>query len=85
MGDIAVGDTYPDMTFVFHLDPEIAAQRVGDDTDRIESRSDDFLEKVDAGFRAEAELASIQMELIDANRSVESIQKQIRELAESVF
>ncbi|MEE2641027.1 MAG: dTMP kinase [Planctomycetota bacterium] len=84
-GELAVDGTWPDLTFVFHLAPEIASGRVGDETDRIESRSDQFLEKVDAGFRQEAETADIPMELIDATLSIEEIQLQLRSMAESLM
>lgn len=81
VGRVAVGDTNPDLTFVFQLDPEVASQRVGDDTDRIESRSEDFLQKVDLGFKTETELSDLRIETIDASQSIDQIQKLIRELA----
>lgn len=81
VGEVAVDGTWPDLTFVFHLDPELAASRIGDQTDRIESRSVDFLQRVDRGFRIEAELSGQRMELIDATESVEQTQQRIRELA----
>ena len=78
VGEIAIGETIPDLTFVFLLDPELAAKRVGDQTDRIESRSDNFLFKVDQGFRAEVDLGYLPCETIDATQSIEEIQSGIR-------
>lgn len=85
IGKVAVGESVPDLTFVFHLDPQIAATRIGDQTDRIESRSKDFLSKVDAGFRMEAELSDSRMELIDGAQSIDEIQEQIVELAKTLI
>ena len=85
IGKVAVGETVPDLTFVFHLDPQIASTRIGDQTDRIESRSNDFLSKVDTGFRMEAELSDSRMELIDGSQSIDEIQKQIVELAKTLL
>lgn len=85
IGKVAVGETVPDLTFVFHLDPQVAATRIGEQTDRIESRSNDFLCKVDAGFRMEAELSDSRMELVDGSQSIDEIQKQIVELANTLI
>ena len=85
IGKVAVGDTFPDLTFVFHLDPQLAAKRVGDQTDRIESRSEDFLSKVDAGFRVEAELSESRMELVDGSQSIDEIKIQILEYAKELM
>ena len=85
IGKVAVGDTFPDLTFVFHLDPQLAAKRVGDQTDRIESRSEDFLSKVDAGFRVEAELSESRMELVDGSQSIDEIKIQILKYAKELM
>lgn len=85
IGKVAVGDTFPDLTFVFHLDPQLAATRVGDQTDRIESRSEDFLSKVDAGFRVEAELSESRMELVDGSQSIDEIKIQILKYAKELM
>ncbi|MEC9094372.1 MAG: dTMP kinase [Planctomycetota bacterium] len=85
VGDIAVNGTYPDLTFVFGLDPVVAAKRVGQDTDRFESRSQDFLSKVNAGFVNEAARDGVCAELVDAERPIEVIQKQIQQAAERLL
>lgn len=78
VGEIAVRDTVPDLTFVFLLEPEIAVQRVGDQTDRIESRSDNFLQLVDAGFRAELDRGDQKKIAIDAALPIDRIQLDIQ-------
>ncbi len=85
IGKVAVGDTFPDLTFVFHLDPQLAATRIGDQTDRIESRSEDFLSKVDAGFRMEAELSETRMELVDGSQTIDEIKNQILKHAKGLM
>ncbi len=85
VGKIATGNTHPDMTFVFHLDPAVAATRVGDATDRIESRDEEFLQKVDAGFRQEVQQGGAAMKSIDGADSIDSIQRQIQSTTEALF
>lgn len=85
LGEIAVRGSFPDLTFVFQLDPAIAAERVGDQTDRIESRSDDFLNKVAEGFASEVALASHPVLSIDGTESIEAIQQKIQSHVEALL
>lgn len=85
VGNIATNELCPDLTFCFHLDPEIAATRVGDDTDRIESRSDDFLTRVNDGFIAEASKTPEGLLLIDGAESIDSIHQKIILAASSII
>ena len=85
IGELAVGGTCPDMTFVFQLDPEIAAQRVGDQTDRIESRSDNFLQQVADGFQKEIEISNEPVTAIDATKPIADIELEIRAVVEPML
>lgn len=79
---IATGGLMPDATFVFDLPVEVAMQRLGAARDRMESRGDAYFEKVRHGFVTEANRWPDRVDLIDANRSVEVIQADIRQRAE---
>lgn len=73
---IAVGGCRPALTFVFDIDPAVAAERAqarGDAADRMEAKGLAFQERVAAGFRAIAEEEPARVRLIDAARSVEDV------------
>lgn len=78
---IATDGVMPDATFVFDLDVGIAMERVGKTRDRMESRGIEYFERVRAGFLAEAERWPDRVDVIDASRSPEAIQAEIRHLA----
>ena len=78
---IATDGVMPDATFILDVPVEVALQRLGTSLDRMESRGADYLERVRKGFIAEAERWPDQVEVIDATRSPEEIQSDIRQVA----
>ncbi len=78
---IATDGVMPEATFLLDLPVEVAMQRLGDSLDRVESRGAKYLERVRQGFLSEAKRWPEGVELIDATRSPEEMQKQIRGLA----
>ncbi|MFM7844910.1 MAG: dTMP kinase [Planctomycetota bacterium] len=78
VGDIAVGDVRPDLVLVLDVLPEIAAQRMARTRDRMEQQGDDFFRRVRAGFLAEAERDPQHLRVIDAGRSVDEVQAELR-------
>lgn len=79
---IATEGVLPDVTFVLDLNVKTAMERVGKTRDRMESRGAEYFELVRAGFLAEAQRWPDRVEVIDAARSPEEIQSEIRQLAE---
>ena len=77
----AVGDCLPDITFLFDLDPEVAAARlaarIGEKPDRMESQPRAFYQAVRQGYLDLAKSESSRIQLIDAAQSVEAIAAQI--------
>jgi dTMP kinase len=77
----AVGDCLPTITFLFDLDPEVAAARlaarVGEKYDRMESQPRAFYQAVRVGYLALAEKENQRFVIIDAAQSVEDIASQI--------
>ena len=73
----AVGDCLPAITFLFDLDPDVAASRlaarIGEKPDRMESQPKAFYEAVREGYLALAKSESSRIVIIDASQSVEVI------------
>jgi dTMP kinase len=69
----------PDRTFLVLLDPEEAFRRATGDHDRIEREGAEFMEKVDAGYRALAAAAPDRIVAVDGARSADTIAEEIRE------
>jgi dTMP kinase len=69
----------PDRTFLVLLDPDEAFRRATGDHDRIEREGAEFMEKVDAGYRALAAAEPDRIVAVDGARSADTIAEEIRE------
>jgi dTMP kinase len=67
----------PDVTFFLRLDPEIAAQRQGEDDDRFELEGIEFQRTVAAAYDDLAARNPDRIVVIDADRSVGAIEDEI--------
>ena len=76
---VATGGLTPDLTFVFDLPLEEVFRRLGDSRDRMESRSEQYFEKVVRGYR-QLSGDDPNCHLLDATQTIEEIQSQIRKL-----
>jgi dTMP kinase len=77
----------PDLTLLFDLPIDIAAQRragAARQLDRFEQEKADFHERVRAAYLARAAAMPARVKVIDARQGVEHIQKQLEELFSSV-
>ena len=81
VGKVAIQGIKPDVTFVLDIDPQAVAERF-QSLDRMEARGLDFQQRVRDGFLREAALQPAKFPVIDAAASIESIQEQIRRIAE---
>jgi dTMP kinase len=68
----------PDLTLVLDLPLEVALSRRKANADRLESRGDDYFERVRAGFLAEARRRPERFHVIDASAPSEIVQERIR-------
>ncbi len=77
-------DLVPDLTFIIDTELHTASGRVGRaaDPDRLESESQAFKQRVQQGYRAIAENEPERCKLIDGNRPVEAIHREIRSFLE---
>lgn len=81
IGRTATGGLVPDITFVLDLPAEVAFQRLGGQTDRIESRGVEFQERVRMGFLVEAGLDPAHVKIIDAQGSADEVAARVRAAA----
>ncbi len=77
VGKIATGGLAPDVTFVLDLDPHLAFQRIQRGHDRLEKRGLDYFERVRVGFQEQLSSCGGRGYLINANRSVDTIHREI--------
>ncbi|MEC5386521.1 dTMP kinase [Uliginosibacterium sp. H3] len=66
----------PDLTFLFDVDPAVAAQRIAQgrsDTDRFEREQRDFFERVRAAYLRRAEESGGRIAVIDAARALDVV------------
>lgn len=83
INDFAIGDSYPDLTLFFHIDPKKTLERkFGDgDTDRLENLGSEFHEKVYNGYIDLLEKYPKNIKIIDANKSIpEVLAQSLREI-----
>lgn len=84
---VAAGDCIPDVTFVLDVDLKTARARMQGPRrpDRMEMQSDDFYERVCAGYRELAKREPKRVVLIDGTRSPDAIEKEIWKILSDRF
>lgn len=78
MGRISTGGLEPDLTLVLDLPVEVSFSRRKRTADRVESRGSEYHERVRQGFLLEAQRRPERIVVIDAGRSIEEVQENIR-------
>lgn len=84
VGQVAVDGLRPARIFLLDMDVTAAVRRMNREPDRIESQGQDYMQKVRQGFLAEAARRT-EIAVIDADRDIESVQADIRRVAEGVL
>jgi dTMP kinase len=85
VGAAAVAGVTPNCTFLLDMDPVAALARVGRQLDRVESRGAEYRQRLRAGFLAEAAMMGPSVHVIDAARSVDAVQEELRQIAAQVM
>lgn len=85
VGRVATEGLMPDCVFLLDMSPEVARQRMGDELDRVESRGDQYREKLRQGFLDEAAQWGDTVHRIDADQDIEDVQSQIRKIAATIL
>jgi dTMP kinase len=84
--DLAVGNTRPDLTLLFHVTPEVSEGRrlarqpnlpLDIKRDRFEESDRAFFERVALGYQAIAESEPNRVRVIDANGTVEDVRSAV--------
>jgi len=73
-------DLQPDLTYLFDVDPMIAAQRIAKgraDTDRFEREQTDFFERVREAYLQRAWGSAGRIQVLDASQDMESITRNV--------
>ena len=85
VGQVATAGIMPDCTFLLDMPPDLAWQRMDRQLDRIESRGLEYRQRVRDGFLAEAQQANLAIHVVDAARPIDTIQQELREIAQGVL
>ena len=81
VGTVAVDGVHPDAVFLLDMSPSAADARLRRSLDRMERQGAAYRERLRKGFLAEAADAGNCIHVIDADRPIESVQAEIREIA----
>jgi dTMP kinase len=81
VGQVATDGIYPDCVFLLDMPTEAADRRLSREKDRMESQGDEYRRRLREGFLAEAARPGSRIHLIDASRSIESVQDEICAIA----
>ena len=82
---VAVNGITPDLTFLFDVDTEIAANRVGNEKDRMEAAGKEFHKKVRAGYLKLAHKYPNRIKVINSNVSINEVFEQVKNTLEKVI
>jgi dTMP kinase len=84
-GEICTAGIEPDCVFVFDIAPQDARRRFTRELDRMELQGEEFQQRLRDGFLREAANSSGKAHVIDAARSIDVIQQEIRAVARRVL
>jgi dTMP kinase len=85
VGAVAIDGARPDAVFLLDMPAAAADGRIRRTLDRMERQGDDYRERLRAGFLAEAAHAENRVHVIDADRTVASVQAEICQIAERLL
>ena len=80
---LVVGSCVPDLTILLRLDPEVAAARHGDGSDRFEREGIAFQREIAAAYDELAERHAQRIIVVDAARDVGTVAAELRDLVEA--
>jgi len=79
IGQVAVGGLWPDLTIILDVPARVGLERLGDQPDRMESKSPQFHEQVRELFLRQAHQDPEHYVVLDAQGDVESVQRRLRD------
>jgi dTMP kinase len=75
----AIRGLLPDVTFLLLVDPEEAARRSGQASDRIEREGGEFLREVDKAYRELGSIFAGRIVTLDGSKPADEIAKEVRD------
>jgi len=81
VGEVAIDGIWPDCVFLLDMVPAAADRRLQRSLDRMERQGDDYRRRLRDGFLAEACRPDSRIHVIDADRPIDAVQADIRQLA----
>ena len=75
----AIRSLLPDVTFLLLIDPEEAALRSGEASDRIEREGGEFLREVDKAYRELGSIFASRIVTLDGSKPADEIAKEVRD------
>ncbi len=81
VGQIATDGVMPDCVFLLDMSPQAARHRMGDELDRVESRGDEYRQRLREGFLQEAKQWGETVHVLNADRPIDELQQEIRNIA----
>lgn len=85
MGRLANGGLVPDLTLLLDMPALNSMERIGNETDRMESRGVDYMEAVRQGFLEQLPHSSPATAIINANQSPEEVSREMLENVAAVL
>ncbi|MGB0758961.1 MAG: dTMP kinase [Rubripirellula sp.] len=85
MGRLANGGLTPDLTILLDMPAQRSMERIGKETDRMESRGVDYMEAVRQGFLQELTHSSEATAMIDADQSPEDVSREMLAIVAEVL
>lgn len=85
VGTVATDGLLPDCVFLLDMPPDAARRRLGRDLDRMECRDDSYHVRLREGFLREAAQTDRPIFVIDAARSIDVVQTEIRQAAQRLL
>jgi dTMP kinase len=81
VGEVAIGGLRPDCVFLLDMPVDQADRRLERPLDRMEQQGEAFRQRLRSGYLLEAERPGSCVQVIDAARSIEAVQTDIRQHA----
>jgi dTMP kinase len=85
VGAVAIDGVAPDAVFLLDMPPAAADERIRRARDRMEQQGDDYRQRLREGFLTEAARAADHVHMIDAARTIDAVQSDIRRIAMGLF
>jgi dTMP kinase len=81
IGRFVTAGVLPDCVFLLDMPPAAATRRLNRPLDRMETKGNDYRERIRNGFLAEAARETRRIHVIDASRTIEAVQAEIWKIA----